>query len=61
LAWKEADHQKSLDYVESELTRWSKAEGGKERSKLHKDFDRIAASIREVVQQVEAVNGDAAV
>ena len=61
LAWKEADHRKSLDYVESELTRWSKAEGGKERSKLHKDFDRIAASIREVVQQAEAVNGDAAV
>lgn len=61
LAWKEADHRKSLDYVESELTRWSKAEGGKERSKLYKDFDRIAASIREVVQQVEAVNGDAAV
>lgn len=60
LAWKEADHRKSLDYVESELTRWGKAEGGKERSKLYKDFDRIAASIREVVQQVEAVNGDAA-
>ncbi|WP_375170820.1 site-specific integrase [Marinobacter sp.] len=60
LAWKDADHRKSLDYVESELTRWGKAEGGRERSKLSKDFDRIAASIQEVVQQVEAVKGDAA-
>jgi integrase len=60
LAWKEADHQKSLDYVDSELARWSKAEGGRERTKLHKDFDRVAASIREVVQQVEAANEDVA-
>lgn len=56
LAWKEADHQKSLDYVDSELSRWGKAEGGRERSKLHKDFDRTAASIREVVQQIKAAN-----
>lgn len=60
LAWKEADHKKSLNYVDSELARWSKAEGGRERTKLHKDFDRIAASIREVVQQVEAASEDVA-
>lgn len=59
LAWKEADHRKSLEYVESELSRWSKAEGGKERSKLSKDFDRTAASIREVEQQIEVANREA--
>jgi hypothetical protein len=53
LAWKDGDHRKSLAYVDSELKRWNRAEGGKERSKLHKDFDRIGAAIREVVQQTE--------
>lgn len=58
LAWKAADHRKSLEYVDSELARWSKAEGERERSKLYKDFDRIAASIREVVSQIEEVKGE---
>lgn len=49
LAWREADHSKSLDYVESEFKRWGAAEGGKKRTKLFKDFDRVAAGIKEVV------------
>jgi integrase len=53
LAWREAPHQKSLDYVESELKRWSDAEGGKERSKLGKDFDRVGAAIHEVIRQID--------
>ena len=53
LAWRDAPHQKSLDYVESELKRWGDAEGGKERSKLGKDFDRVGAAIGEVIHQIE--------
>ncbi len=48
LAWSEFDHTKSLDYVQQELDRWSEAEGGKKRSKLFKDFDKVAASIIEI-------------
>jgi hypothetical protein len=53
LAWREADHRKSLAYVTAEFERWNMAEGGKERTKLVKDFDRIGAAIKEVVKQIE--------
>lgn len=54
LAWRSADHAKALAYVEKELARWSNAEGGRERSKLFKDFERMAASIREVMAAASA-------
>lgn len=57
LAWRDGPHKKSLDYVESELERWSRSEGGKERSKLAKDFDRVGAAIREIIGQVEQSKG----
>lgn len=53
LAWREGPHKKSLEFIESELKRWSNAEGGKERSKLGKDFDRIGAAIHEVIDQIQ--------
>ncbi|SEP07502.1 tyrosine-type recombinase/integrase [Aquisalimonas asiatica] len=53
LAWRDAPHREALAYVESELGRWSEAEGGRERSKLGKDFDRVGAAIHEVIRQVE--------
>lgn len=53
LAWRDAPHKKSLEFVESELKRWSNAEGGRERSKLGKDFDRVGAAINEVILQIE--------
>lgn len=56
LAWKEAPHKESLNFVEAELKRWSDAEGGKFRSKLGKDFDRVAAAIQEVINQIEGLN-----
>ena len=52
LAWKEGNHQKSIEFIEEELGRWDKAEGGKERSKLGKDFERIGAAIKEVIVQI---------
>jgi hypothetical protein len=55
LAWREAPHQHALEYVEEELKRWSKAEGGKLRSKLGKDFDRVGAAIREVINLINAL------
>lgn len=58
LAWREAPHNKSLEYVEFELKRWSDAEGGKERSKLGKDFDRVGAAIQEVIRQIEQSEAD---
>ena len=53
LAWRHADHAKALEYVERELARWGLAEGGRERSKLTKDFERMAAAIREVISEIE--------
>lgn len=53
LAWRNGPHEKSLEFVESELKRWSDVEGGKERSKLGKDFDRVGAAIHEVIDQIE--------
>lgn len=53
LAWRNGPHRKSLEFVESELKRWSDVEGGKERSKLGKDFDRVGAAIHEVIAQIE--------
>ncbi len=53
LAWREGPHEKSLEFVESELKRWSDVEGGKERSKLGKDFDRVGAAIHEVIGQIK--------
>lgn len=53
LAWREANHRAALDFVQNELDRWSHAEGGKARSKLYKDFERIATAIVEVMVQIE--------
>ena len=53
LAWRDGPHRTSLEFVESELKRWSDVEGGKERSKLGKDFDRVGAAIHEVIAQIE--------
>lgn len=53
LAWRNGPHRRSLEFVESELKRWSDVEGGRERSKLGKDFDRVGAAIHEVINQIE--------
>ncbi|WP_225765272.1 hypothetical protein [Stenotrophomonas sp. Marseille-Q4652] len=53
LAWRQGPHEKSLEFVESELKCWSDVEGGKERSKLGKDFDRVGAAIHEVIGQIK--------
>lgn len=55
-AWRDAPHEKSLEFVEAELKRWSIAEGGKSRSKLSKDFDRVGAGIREVIKGIEGLD-----
>lgn len=53
MAWKEFDHSISLDYVDEEFHRWNSAEGGKKRTKLSKDFDKVAAAIREVIRAID--------
>lgn len=55
LAWKDGNHHKSLEFIKGELDRWDKAEGGKERSKLGKDFERIGAAINEVIVQISHI------
>ena len=52
LAFKEADHVKVLDFVETEAATWSSAERGTTRTKGPKDFDRIAAGVNEVIDQI---------
>jgi integrase len=53
LAFRDADHQKVLDFVEGEYKRWRAAENSNSRSKVIKDFDRVAAGVREVMAEIE--------
>ena len=59
MAWKEFDHSISLGYVDEEFERWNSAEGGKKRTKLSKDFDKVAAAIREVIKAIDEENSRA--
>lgn len=52
VAWTDADHFKSLEYVESELARWESTEGLNERSKAIKDFERVRAAITDVMKRI---------
>jgi len=52
IAWKDADHSRSLAYIENELARWEAAEGLHERSKAIKDFERIKVAITDVIHRV---------
>jgi hypothetical protein len=56
LAWREADHAKSLAFLQAEKDRLSLAEDGKERTKLGKDFDRVAAAVKDVIARIESSN-----
>jgi hypothetical protein len=56
MAWKEFDHSIALEYVDDEYKRWNSAEGGKRRTKLSKDFDKVAAAIREVIRAIDEEN-----
>lgn len=58
LAWREGDHRRSLEFLTKESERWGEAEGGKERSKLAKDFDGTAAGVIEVVNQIKQYNAE---
>lgn len=53
IAWRDSDHQKSLAYLESEVTRWGLAEGGKDRSKILKDLERVYQAVKDVVKRIE--------
>ncbi len=53
LAFRDADHQKVLDFVEGEYKRWRAAENSNSRSKVIKDFDRVAAGVREVMAEIK--------
>jgi integrase len=54
LAWRQADHGKALVFATSEYERWSAAEGGKERSKLAREFGGTVAGITEVMNEIAA-------
>lgn len=53
IAWRNADHRKALDFVQSELDRWKLSEGKQERSKAIKDFERLYAAISHVINLIE--------
>jgi len=60
LAFRQADHLKTLAYVEQEYARWRDAEIGSSRSKAMKDFERIAVGVRDVIDRIErGKSGDA--
>ncbi len=52
LAFRDANHQKVLDFAESEYARWRAVEPSNSRSKAIKDFDRIAAGVRDVIDLI---------
>ncbi len=53
IAWRNADHRKALDFVQSELDRWKQSEGKQERSKAIKDFEILYAAISQVINLIE--------
>ncbi|UST75341.1 site-specific integrase [Pseudomonas siliginis] len=54
IAWREADHEKSLIYLEAELARWGFSEGGKERSKIQIELERVYQAVKDVVARIKA-------
>jgi len=52
LAFRDADHERVLDFVEDEYERWHETERSNSRSKAMKDFDRIAAGVRSVIDKI---------
>ncbi|SIS60241.1 Phage integrase family protein [Roseivivax lentus] len=58
LAFRSADHQKVLDFVEAEYERWRAVETSNSRSKAIKDFDRIAAGVRDVMDLIARGEAD---
>lgn len=60
LAFRDANHQRVLDFVEAEYLRWRAVEASASRSKAIKDFDRVAAGVRDVINLIdhEGANGD---
>lgn len=56
IAWRDADHEKSLKYLENEFARWGAAEGGKDRSKVLKDLERVYQAVKDVIHRIE--NGE---
>lgn len=53
LAWREADHTRSLSYLEGELERWRVSEGRNERSKVIKDLEQVYRSVLDVVERIK--------
>ncbi len=58
LAFRNAKHQKVLDFVEAEYARWRAVERSNSRSKAIKDFDRIAAGVQEVIDLIDQEASD---
>ncbi|NSY41526.1 tyrosine-type recombinase/integrase [Leisingera sp. ANG59] len=58
LAFRDADHQRALDYIEAEADRWREAEGQTARSKALKDFDRIAAGVQGAIDAIARERGE---
>lgn len=58
LAFRDAKHERVLDFVEEEYDRWRRSERSNSRSKAMKDFDRIAAGVRSVVDKIDEEASD---
>jgi len=60
LAFRDADHGKVFDFLDAEYQRWRAVETSNSRSKAIKDFDRIAAGVREVIGLIDEKAPDGA-
>lgn len=58
LAFRDADHERVLDFVEEEYKRWHESERSNSRSKAMKDFDRIAVGVRSVIDKIHGETSD---
>jgi hypothetical protein len=54
LAWREADHRKALNYIETEIDRWKKAAVNEKTETTVKEFQAVRDNILTVISNIES-------
>jgi hypothetical protein len=52
LAWREADHQRALDFAEKELERWHKASGHADQVSTIVEYEELIINILQVIEHI---------
>ncbi|TCS40087.1 tyrosine-type recombinase/integrase [Reinekea marinisedimentorum] len=54
LAWREADHRKALNYIETEIDRWNKTAVDEKTATTIKEFEAVKDNILTVIANIES-------